>query len=135
MQGRRTVAALATGCLFCWLCFGAVKASAEWMKFGVTNEGDVHYVDIETIKRSGPRRVQIWARIELAKPTYGMETRSVRVLVEHDCLLRRQRSLRVTFYTGPNFTGSTDSVGAGAWVDIGYNNMGAELHTAVCQFK
>lgn len=108
---------------------------AGWMRFATTTEGDVHYVDVDTIKRSGPRRIQIWARIELAKPTYGMETRSVRVLVEHDCLLKKQRSLRVTYFTGQNLSGHADPGGTGSWVDINPNTMGEELHTAICQFK
>ena len=122
-------------CLFISILLIALPARAGWMKFGTSDEGDVHYVDVDTLKRSGPRRVQIWARIELAKPTYGMESRSVRLLVEHDCLLRKQRVLQVTYYTQPNLSGSADPGGRGAWADIGNNTMGAELHSAVCQFK
>lgn len=117
------------------LCLPMPQALAEWMRFGVTEGGDVHYIDVDTLKRSGPRRVQFWARIELARPTYGMETRSVRMLVEHDCLLRKQRSLKVTYFTGANFSGSADSGGQGEWVDINQNTMGADLHGVVCAFR
>lgn len=117
------------------MLLASASAQAGWMKFGTSDEGDVHYVDVDTLKRSGPRRVQIWARIELPKPTYGMESRSVRLLVEHDCLLRKQRVLQVTYYTRPNLTGHADPRGRGAWVDVGLNTMGSDLHNAVCQFK
>ena len=113
----------------------AAPASAGWTRFGTSAEGDAHYLDIDSLKRSGPRRVQVWAKIEYAKPTYGMETRSVRLLVEHDCLLRKQRVLQVTYYTQPDLTGYADQGVRGGWGDVGLNTIGAEFHSAVCQFR
>lgn len=111
-------------------------ASADWMIVGRTDEGDSHYVDVDTLKRSGPRRVQILAKIELAKPSYGMESRSIRTLLEHDCLLRRQRPLQVTYFTGPNLTGSADiGKGPGAWSNLEPGSLGAELSRLICEYR
>jgi hypothetical protein len=112
------------------------SARADWLLVGRTDEGDAHYVDVDTLKRSGPRRIQIVAKIELVKPSFGMETRSIRTLLEHDCLLRRQRPVQVTYFTGPNLTGSADiGKGPGAWGAIEPGSLGAELSRLICEFR
>lgn len=114
----------------------AMPARAEWMRVGKTEEGDVHYMDPETLRVSGPRRVQVMVRIELAKPTFGMETRSMRVLVDNDCLLRRQRSVNATYFTGPNLGGASDPAkGTGVWIDVQPGTPGAEMHALVCRYR
>jgi hypothetical protein len=111
-------------------------AAAEWMRIGKTAEGDVHYMDPDSLRVSGPRRVQVLVRIELAKPTFGMETRSIRVLVDNDCLLRRQRSVSATYFTGANLGGDSERAkGTGAWVDLQPGTPGAEMHELVCRFR
>jgi len=113
-----------------------LPAQAEWMRVGKTEEGDVHYMDPETLRVSGPRRVQVMVRIELAKPTFGMETRSMRVLVDNDCLLRRQRSVNATYFTGPNLGGASDPAkGTGVWIDVQPGTPGAEMHALVCRYR
>ncbi|MBU3694839.1 MAG: hypothetical protein FGM40_08445 [Rhodocyclaceae bacterium] len=113
-----------------------LPAAADWLRLGATEEGDVHYVDVDTLRVSGPRRVQIMVRIELARPTWGMETRSIRVLVEHDCLLRRQRSLQATYFTGPNLGGNADAGrGQGVWTDVQAGTLGSELQGLVCRYR
>ena len=128
--------ALLTRCFLALLLLAqAAPARAEWMQLLKTAEGDVHFVDADSVRVSGPRRVSVLTRIEFARPTYGMETRSMRMLVEHDCLLRKQRSLRVTYFTGPNLTGSADaSRKPGAWVEVDLDTVGFELNRLLCQF-
>jgi hypothetical protein len=118
------------------LLVAAKPADAEWMRIGQTSDSATHYVDVDTLRVSGPRRIQFMVRIELAKLTYGMETRSIRVKVEHDCLLQRERSMDATSFTGPNLTGSADpSRGQSAWSDIQNGTLASELHRLVCRYR
>lgn len=94
-----------------------------------------HFIDVDSIKPSGPRRFQLWAKIELAKPTYGMGTRSMKLLLEHDCLLRKQRSLQAFYFTGLDLTGDVDTRGASQWVDVEVGTMGFYLNSIVCRLR
>lgn len=108
---------------------------ADWIKIVTTDSGDVHYLNIDSLKRTGPRTVSLWTRIELKKPTYGKETKSIRVLLEHDCLLNKQRVLRTIEFTGQNFTGTSEiSLENGKWFDIETNTIGQMIHSSICKY-
>lgn len=121
------------------IAMAAIAASpvdSTWMKAGETTDGVIHYINIDSLKRSGPGRVSIWSRIELPKPTFGKETKSMRVLLEHDCLLHKQRYLQVVSYTGSNLTGNIEfEVGKGHWAEIELDSIGGFIHNSVCRYR
>ena len=107
-----------------------------WVKVGETPDSVVHYINVDTLKRSGAGRVTVWSRIELPKPTFGKETKSMRVLLEHDCLLHKQRYLQVVSYTGSNLTGHVEfEVGKGHWAEIELDSIGSFIHNNICKYR
>lgn len=114
----------------------ASSIDSAWMRAGVADDGVIHYINVDTLKRSGPGRVSIWSRVELPKPTFGKEVKSMRVHLEHDCLLHKQRYLQVVSYTGSNLTGNIEfEVGRGNWHEIEVNSVGDSIHRSVCRYR
>lgn len=113
----------------------ALPVQAEWLRAGETVDGVVHYIDVDTLRKSGPGIVSIWVRVELPKPTFGKETQSMRVLVEHNCITHRQRYLKLINYPGRALTGRGEiESGQSDWMGIQVDSISELVHNSVCKF-
>lgn len=121
---------------FALLSLLALPVQAEWLRAGETTDGVVHYVDVDTLRKVGPGIVSIWVRVELPKPTFGKETQSMRVLVEHNCISHRQRYVKLINYPGRNLTGEGEiEKGQSDWMGIQVDSISELVHNNICKYK
>ncbi len=88
------------------LALTSMSAVADWQLRHSSSDAD-GYIDSGTVRRVGENS-QIWFLSDFRRPSkFGSS--SLRILLENDCALGRQRWLQTTEYSGPMGTGRTVS--------------------------
>ena len=114
------------------LLFISGSASAEWVKFGET-DNIYHYIDPTTIRKDGNLR-KVWQIHDLKQRSKDGEL-SRRFRLEYDCKNERYRFLSISEHSGPMASGITlyqSTEEGNKWSDIPPGSKGEDALKIVC---
>ena len=108
---------------------------AEWTAVGESVDGDIFYIDFDTVKENNGY-VYYWELQDLLKPDSEGDL-SYKALNEIDCdIPRKLRSLSVSYYTQPMASGSTSTTNndTSEWKYPSPNSVGEAMINAACDY-
>jgi hypothetical protein len=106
------------------------SASAAWTEVTRSDEGDIHYIDFDTLKKDGSKRT-VWRASNYKVPIgkyYSVRTRDT-----FDCVQDTKTALSQTLYTQHDFKGESVSVEPNGKAEhIAPSTVGASVLQLVC---
>jgi hypothetical protein len=118
--------------LFLILTMLSCSASAAWTEVTTSDEGNITYIDFDTLKKDGSKRT-VWRFTNYKVPTGNGKYFSVRTRDTFDCAQETITNLSTTYFTQRDFKGELLSVEPdGKFMHVAPSTIGAIVMRSVC---
>jgi hypothetical protein len=118
--------------LFLILTMLSCSASADWTEVTVNSDGDIFYVDFDTLKKDGSKRT-VWRAANYMVPIANGKFFSVRSRETFDCVQETSTVLSRTVFTQRDFKGESVNIEPdGKATHHAPSTVGATIMRSVC---